>query len=135
MIKSAKLAKEITVTVVNKIGVLADMSRLLAERGLNIEAVAGYAVGNEAKIMLVTDDSLRAMDALKKAGYNSIKENEVVIIELENKTGALKQITATLAADSIDIKQVYGTVCSSGCPAKIVLSTGDNEKALLAFRR
>lgn len=135
MIRQAQLGKEIAVTVVNKIGVLEDMSKLLAGHGINIEAVAGYAVDNEAKIMLVTDDNLRSVDALKKSGYKSIKENEVVVIELENKAGALKNITARLAAEGIDIKQIYGTTCSAGCPAKIVISTSDNEKALVAFKK
>ena len=135
MIKNARLAKEIVVTVVNKIGVLADMSKLVAEHGVNIESVAGYAANNEAKIMLVTDDNLRASDALKKAGYKSLKEEEVVIVELDNKAGALKQITSCLAAEGIDIKHVYGTTCPGGCPARIVLSTSDNEKALVAFKK
>jgi len=135
MISQAQLAKEIAVTVVNKIGVLADMSKLLAESGVNIEAVAGYAVDKEAKIMLVTNDDVRSVDALKKSGYTSIKENEVVVIELEDKPGALKNITARLAAEGIDIKQIYGTTCSGGCPAKLVISTTDNEKALVAFKK
>lgn len=135
MLKQAQLGKEIVVTVVNKSGVLADMSKLLAEHGINIEAVAGYAIDKEARIMLVTDDNLRTGDALKKAGYNSLKENEVVIVELENKPGALKYVTAKLASQGIDIKQIYGTTCSAGCPAKIILSTSDNEKALVAFKK
>lgn len=135
MLKSAKIAKEITVSVVNKIGVLADMSAVVTERGVNIEAVAGYAVNNEARIMLVTGDNLRTVEALKKAGYNSIQENEVIIVELENKPGALKQVTAKLAAEGIDIRQVYGTVCAGSCPAKIILSTVNNQKALVALKK
>jgi len=135
MIKQAQLGKEIVVTVVNKIGVLADMSKLLAESGVNIEGVAGYAVDKEAKIMLVTNDALRSVEALKKAGYNSFKENEVVVVELEDKPGALKSITARLAMEGIDIKQIYGTTCSGGCPAKLIISTTDNEKALVAFKK
>ncbi|MDD5431887.1 MAG: ACT domain-containing protein [Candidatus Omnitrophica bacterium] len=135
MVRSAKLSKEIVVTVVNKIGILADMSKLLADHGVNIEAVAGYAVNNEAKIMLITDDNLRSSDALKKAGYKSLVEREVLVVELENKPGALKQITAKLSGENIDIKQVYGTVCSGSCPAKIVLATSDNEKAIVAFKK
>jgi hypothetical protein len=135
MIKQAQLGKEIAVTVVNKIGVLADMSKLLAEHSINIEAVAGYALDKEAKIMLLTNDNVRSIDALKKSGYKSIRENEVVVVELEDKPGALKNITARLATEGIDIKQIYGTTCAGGCPAKLVISTGDNEKALVAFKK
>jgi hypothetical protein len=135
MIKSAQLGKQIVVTVANKIGILAEMSKLVADHGINIEAVAGYAANDEAKVMLVTADNLRVADALKKAGYNAIKEEEVVIIELENKAGALKNITSVMASQGIDIKQVYGTTCAKDCPAKIILSTSNNDKAVVAFKK
>lgn len=135
MLKKAELGKEIAVTVVNKIGILADMSKILADHGINITAVAGYSINNEATIMLVTDDNLRAVDALKKKKYTSIKENEIVIVELEDKPGALKNITAKLAAENIDIKYIYGTTCPGGCPARLVISTSDNEKAVVTFRK
>jgi hypothetical protein len=135
MIKNAKLCKEIVVTVVNKIGVLEDMSKLLADHAININAVAVYAQDGKAIIMLVTDDNLRAMDALKKAGYGSLKERETVMVELENKPGALKALTVRLAENDIDITQIYGTTCPASCPATIMLSTSNNDKALVAFKK
>jgi hypothetical protein len=135
MIKEAVLCKEIIVTVVNKIGVLADMSRILADRGINISAVAGYAQDNKAVIMLVTEDNLRTADALKKAGYGSLKEQEAVMVRLENKPGALKILTTILAEKEIDIVRAYGTTCPQGSPATIILSTSNNDKALVAFQK
>ena len=135
MLKSAELGKEILVTVMNRIGVLADMAKILADHGINILAVTGYAVNNDANIMIVTEDNLRAVDALKKAGYKGTKENPVLILELENKAGALKNITAKLASENIDIKYLYGTTCSSACPSRVVLSTNNDEKALVAFKK
>jgi len=135
MIKKAQLGKEIAVSVSNKIGVLADMSKILADHGISILAVAGYSEGKDAKIMLVTADNLRAADALKKNSYKNVKENEVILVELENKTGALKLVAEKLAAESIDIKYIYGTTCVAGCPAMIALLTSDNAKALVAFKK
>lgn len=135
MIRSANLGKELLVTITNKVGILANISKILADHGINIEGVAGYASGNEAKIMIVADDTLRAKEAIVKAGYKSTKENEVVVVDLDNKPGALKSITAKLAAEKIDIRYIYGTVCPEGCPARIILSTSDNEKALVSFNK
>jgi len=134
MIKSANLGKELVVTAPNKIGILANMSKILADHGINIEGVAGYAANNEAKIMLVVDDTLRGREALEKNGYKAIKENEIIIIDLENKPGALKGITAKMVAEKIDIKYTYGSACPEGCPARLILSTSDNERALVAFK-
>lgn len=134
MLKGVNLTKGIVVTVANKIGVLADMSKILADHSINIEAVKGYADNGKAKIMLVTDDNLRTIDALKKSGYQSAVESEMIMLELENKPGALKNITAKLASEEIDIKFIYGTTCPSGCPARIILSTSDDGKALVALK-
>jgi hypothetical protein len=137
MIKAASLGKEICITVVNKIGVLADISKVLAQAGINIEAVAGYAKENsqEAQIILITSDNQQAAEALKKENYTSVAQEEVVVLELENEPGALKEITTRLSAAGIDIKYIYGTTCAANCPAKLVLSTSDNQKALEAFKK
>jgi hypothetical protein len=135
MIKSAKLAKEVTLRVVNKIGVLADISQIIADGGFNIDAIAGYASGNDAVLMVVTDDVVRTVEALKKEGYRTVKEQEVLVVELKNKQGALKALTAKLAKEDIDITLVYGTTCPDGCPARLILSTSNNEKALVLFKK
>ncbi len=131
MVKDVKLAKEILVSEKNKVGILANIAKILADSGINVLGVAGYADDKEARIMLVTEDNLRAADAIKKAGYKAVKESEVVTAELVNKPGALKDFTAKLAAGGIDIKYAYGTVCSAGCPGRLVLSTSDNGKAVM----
>jgi hypothetical protein len=46
----------------------------------------------------------------------------------------MKSVTAKLADQKIDILYAYGTACSGGCPARIVLSTSDNERALVSFK-
>jgi len=134
MLKDVNLGKELVVSVPNNVGVLANISKLLADRGINIEGVAGYAQGTDAKIMIVAEDALRAKEALEKGGYKMIKENEVLVLDLENKPGALKVVTAKLAKDGIDIRYTYGTACPSGCPARIVISTSANEKALVSLK-
>ena len=134
MIKDVKLAKEILVSEKNEAGILAKISKILADSGINIQGVVGYVMNKEASIMLVTGDNLRAVDLLKKAGYKAVKENEVVTAELINKPGALKSFTAKLAAGGIDIRYAYGTTCSAGCSSRIVLSTSDNEKVVALFK-
>lgn len=137
MIKAVNMKKEIVVTVVNKMGVLADMCKIVSDHGINLEAFVGYGIGKEAKIHLLTADNLRASDALKKAGYRSLEEKSVIVVALENKIGALKLITEKVSQEDVDIKYAYGTTCScaSGCPATIVISTSDNEKTFVALKK
>lgn len=135
MLLNVEQRKEILVSVANKIGILADIAEILSDHGINIEAVAGYAMNEEAEVMFVTDDNLRAGDALKKKGYTSIKERDVIMVELENKPGVLKNITKTLAQENINIEYIYGTTGPKICPDRIILSTNDNEKAFVVFKK
>lgn len=134
MLKSVSLGKEIVVSLPNKVGILANIAKILADHGINVDGVAGYAEGADAKIMIVAEDTLRAKEALEKNGYKNIKENEVLIVDLENKPGALKGVTAKLAKDGIDIRYTYGTGCPSGCPSHIIIATSANEKALVSLK-
>ncbi len=134
MVRDVNLGKELVVTAPNSIGMLADISRIMADHGINIEGAAGYSVETEAKIMIVADDASRAKDALAKGGYKNCKENEVIVVDLENKPGALKAVTAKIASGKIDLRYVYGTTCPAGCPARIILATSDNEKTLVLLK-
>lgn len=134
MVQTAGIGKEIVVTTDNKVGLLAQISRMLADHGINIEGVAGYAEGKMARLMFVVDDTLRASEAIRKAGFKDTKESEVVVISLENRPGALKAVSAKLAAEKIDIRYMYGTTCQDGCPARIILATTENEKAVVSLK-
>ena len=136
MIKSLALSKEISVVVVNEIGALSKMTSFLVNHGINLEAIAGYSnnIGDQAGLMFITSDNVSAVEALASNGYTDTKENEVIIVELENTPGALKNISERLAQKSINITYIYCTTCMGGCPAKIILSTTDNLKALSVLK-
>ena len=136
MIKSLALSKEISVVVVNEIGALSKMTSFLVNHGINLEAIAGYSnnTGDQAGIMFVTNDNAAAMEALAASGYTDTKENEIIIVELENTPGALKNISESLAQKNINITYIYCTTCMGGCPAKIILSTTDNLRAINALK-
>ncbi|MBN2514513.1 MAG: ACT domain-containing protein [Deltaproteobacteria bacterium] len=137
MLKKAALTKQISITVDNKIGVLNIMAGYLADRGINIEAVAGYEMeeSRQAKIMLIVDDTRRAIDALNERGFGSVEEKDVIVVELDNKPGALKTVTNLLAHKEINIRYIYATTSPEKCPVRVVMSTSDNEKAFVTLKK
>ena len=132
MIKNITLGEEITITTKNKIGILADVSKMLSFKGINIEAVLGYEIGPIAKLLIVTNANLVIVKELKKMKYRSVKETEVLLVDLDNKPGALKVVSTEMKENKIDIRYVYLTPCT--CTAKgssrMVLQTSDNERAM-----
>jgi hypothetical protein len=137
MLRKAVLTKQIYVTVDNEIGVLNKLADDLADRGINIEAVAGYEVQgtDKARVMMVVEDVRRASDALKEKGFTSVEVREELLVELDNRPGALKVVTGLLASKEINIRQIYGTASPGDSPVRVILATSDNQKALVALKK
>ncbi len=137
MLKKAATAKQISVTVINKIGVLDIMAGYLADRGINIEAIAGFEIpgSDKSKIMMVVDNTRKAIDAIKERDFGPIEENDVVVAELDNKPGALKTITGLLVHKGINIRHIYATASLDNCPVKVILSTSDNNSAFVVLKK
>jgi hypothetical protein len=137
MLKKAMMAKQLSVTVVNRIGVLDIMAGYLADRGINIEAVAGYEIpgSDQAVISLVVDNAQRAVDAILKRGFGTVEEDDVILIELDNRPGALKTVTSVLAHKAINIQYIYATAGNDASPVRVILSTNDNKTAFAALKK
>lgn len=134
MIRNVMLGEEIEIKTMNKVGLLADIAMVLSNEGINIEAAVGYGIGKMAKLMLITNANIRIVDTLRRKRYKSVKESEVLIVELENKPGALKVVTTELKAKKIDIKHLYVTTSAGGW-SRMVIQTTDNECAMATLNK
>lgn len=131
MIKNVSLGEEIVIKTKNKVGLLADMAVMFANQGVNVEAASGYELGDTATLRLITNANLGVVAELRAKKYKSVKETEVLIVELLNKPGALKVVTTELGKNKIDINCLYVTSSSrGGDSSRMVLQTSDNEKAM-----
>jgi hypothetical protein len=137
MIRSVSLGEEIVVTTKNKVGIMADIALLLANEGVNIESVVGYEEDHTGKVMLVTSANIRVMDELKARGYADVREREIILVDLENKQGALKVVTQELKDNEIDIRHLYVTSPTGPgvSSSKMVLLTDDNEAAMAVLSK
>ena len=132
MIKNVMIGEEITITTRNKVGILADVAMLLANKGINIDAILGYEAGVMGKVFLLTSANIVIINELKKKKYKMVKETEVLLVDMENKPGALKVVATEMKENNIDIKYAYVTpcTCANKGSSRMVLQTSDNEKAM-----
>jgi hypothetical protein len=124
----ARQGKEVVVTVENEVGVLDQIARTVAEKGVDILAMSAWVEGPRAVVHLVTDDNLRVADALRAKNYDP-RESGVVLTEVRHKPGMFRHVTERLARESVDIHHVYATTVSEQGEALIVLSTAHNDRA------
>ena len=130
----AKLSKEIVIRVGNDIGVLDQMTKLLAEKGIDILAVNGYRDREVAVFRLVTTDNLRATDLLRDRNY-APREVECVLIDMPHKPGMLRSITEKLVGEQIDIRHLYATATNDQDRCLVALECARNESAVVALNR
>lgn len=126
----ARIAKEVTVRAFNEIGVLANLARILADKGINILAVSAWVEGRDALVRLVTDETTRVGETLRAKQYNP-QQNEVVLTEAPHKPGMLHRITEKLAAAGIDLHFIYATSATNQDKCVIVFSSSNNERAVV----
>jgi hypothetical protein len=130
----ARIGKEAVVRVPNAVGMLAQITQIVSDKGINILASSSWVEGNSAVIRLVTDDHQRVVDALREKEF-SLKENDVVVTEAAHKPGMLRRLTATLAEDGIDLRYLYATATAAQDQCQIVLSCTDNNRALVLLNK
>ncbi|MFP4202776.1 MAG: hypothetical protein ACLFS4_00395 [Opitutales bacterium] len=128
----ATQGKELAIRLKSEIGALASIARLIADKGINIRATSADVCGGEAIVRLVTDDNLRAGDALREQGYNVDEEN-VVLLDLHSKPGTLHRISESLAREKIDIYHVYGSAPGLGDECLLVLHSANDDHALVTL--
>ena len=126
--------KEVVVQIVNRSGVLADLARSLADRGLDLLALNASVVGDLATIRLVTDDNLRTDDVLREHGY-SPHEEDVILLTISHKPGMLHRVSEILAEAMIDTHHIYSTTMNTDGNCSIVLHTANDDQALVLFNK
>jgi hypothetical protein len=119
--------KRLTVISDTRSGLIADISSLLAEAGINIEAIEAIEVAEKACIRLEVDDLDRALNALNRDGMTVVAE-DVLLLRVPDQPGSLAQISRQLADADIQIRAL--TMVQRGETENIVaLACEDGSKA------
>lgn len=130
----AKIGKEVVVRLPNTVGMLAQITQIVSDKGINILAASSWVEGNAAVIRLVTDDHQRVVDALGEKQF-TLKENDVVLTEAAHKPGMLRRLTAQLAESGIDLRHLYATATGTQEQCQIVFSSTDNNRAVVLLNK
>ncbi len=133
MLRNAYLQKQLVIETEDRMGLLAEISRLLSDMGINILVLVLQVKNSSATFHLITNSQLYARDALRDAGFQ-VEEREVVVLELPNRPGELCQITAALARKEIEIFELYTTVAEGSSQEMVVLTCSNNSKTVLMLR-
>ncbi|HTY87947.1 MAG TPA: ACT domain-containing protein [Candidatus Acidoferrum sp.] len=125
------MAKEAIVRLNNRVGVLAQVTKSVADQGVNIEAVIATVDGADAVIRLVSSDHQRMLDALRAQRLEA-QETRVIVVEGVHRPGLLQLITEKLARENIDLLYLYATAVNVD-KCLVVLSSTNNDWAVMVL--
>ena len=123
---------QLVLTLRSKTGVLAGISRALADAKVNILSLSAAEAAGRGKIRIVVNKPTLAKRALRKARVRFVEE-VAFAKRLSNKPGALARITEKLAKARVNIKSAYATTAGRG-GATVVFTVGSTKKARKVLR-
>jgi len=107
-----KTLTQFSVFLVNKPGVLAQVTRALADEKINILAMTLVDSQEHGVLRLVPADAAVARKVLTKLNL-PVTETDVMCLDLSNAPGALADVAQQLGVNHININYAY---CTSGAP-------------------
>lgn len=122
------MARQLVVFVENRPGAIAELLEVLADEGINIEALLLEGSVDFGAARLQVDQPKKAEKALRDAGFQ-IQSAEALVVRMKNEPGELVAVTQKLAKAKINIDAIYGTTSPADVEAEFVLMVSDYEKA------
>ena len=104
--------KQLSLVLENIPGSLAHVCSLLADSGVNIQALSIADMVDTGELRLVVDNWKRARAVIEEAGYD-VMESEVILVEMKNTPGALADIAQRLAEANVNIEYFYAYYSTS----------------------
>jgi len=124
-----KVVPQFSVFLINKPGVLAQVSRQIATTRVNILAMTMTDSSEHGVLRLVAEDPERLRTALATLNLPTT-ETDVLVIDMPNRPGALAAVCGRLAEGHINISYAYCTTGASGGKTKGVFKVADTKKAM-----
>lgn len=126
--------KQISVFLENRKGRLYEVLNVLAAEQINIRALSIADTADFGILRLIVPDPDAAKRVLEKGGF-TVKENNVIAIEVPDRPGGLVSVLKALQDADINVEYLYAFVAKSHKDAIVVIRTENNDGALKALKK
>lgn len=111
----------------NRPGLLAEITELLACKGLSITSIVAESHGADGVLHLGAERVDEALAVLTAAGYHAVTQ-DVLLARVEDRPGALAQLSRRLMEAQLDIRGLNMVQRNDGW-AVVAIATSDNARA------
>jgi hypothetical protein len=126
-------AIQISVFLENKSGRLTEVTRALANAGVNIRALSLAETIDYGVLRLIVDKPKEAKAALTQAGF-TVSETEVIAVEMPDRPGGLAEIVGMLTKRGLNIEYLYAFVGQRGENAVVIIRIDTIPEAIAALQ-
>lgn len=127
-----QIATQLAVFLENKPGTFAAVCQALADAKINIYALTVSDTVDHAVVRMVVSDTEKAIHLFGEHGV-LVVENDVLMIEADNKPGVLVDIAAKMARAKVNIEYAYLSGSPRSKKALIVIRANNAQKAFKAL--
>ncbi len=126
--------REISLSLPNRPGTLAEVARSLAKERINLAAISVDSTPTRGRVRLVVSDPDRAEAVLASRGF-PVEVREMIAVRLEDRAGSFLKVLESLARAKVNIQSVAILVTRDGGRVLVALSSNDTAKARAVLRR
>jgi hypothetical protein len=121
--------RQISVFLENKKGRLAEVTRLIADAGINIRALSVADTAEFGIIRLILDDPDKALEVISKGGF-TVRSTDLLAVEIPDKPGSLAQVMEIFEKTDVNIEYLYTSLEKDTSTAVVVFKVDDIEHGL-----
>jgi hypothetical protein len=126
--------KQISVFLENKSGRLAQVTRELGEKGINIRALSIADTTDFGILRLIVNNPSEAWQLLKAGDY-AVSETSVIAVRVPDSPGGLAGILSLLNASGINIEYMYAFVGKTAGDAVVVFRVEQIDEAITVLQQ
>jgi hypothetical protein len=102
------MATDLTLYIDDQPGELARVGDVLGKAGANIDGLCALVTGGgQAEVHILVDDPTPAFEALAGAGIKIAAEQEVMVLDVEDRPGVLGEVARKLGDADVNLTTAY----------------------------
>lgn len=127
------VVKQISIFLENKSGRLAEVTKILGEKNIDISALSIADTTHFGILRLIVNKPEAAEEVLKENGF-TVSITSVIAIGVQDKPGGLAKALEALDSDNIGIEYMYAFVSKKEDEALVILRVEDPDRAVEALK-
>jgi hypothetical protein len=126
------IIRQISVFIDNKPATLAEMTRRLADRNINLRAFSMAETRDFGTARIIVADPDACTEALKEAGHHFI-ETDVLAVIVADRPGGMADVLECITCENISVEYAYAMIEKREGSAVIILRVDNPGKAIMAL--